>query len=108
MSSKLRENDERKNDLSGRISVLSERITKLLATEVFYYFSEKLPFSQKLRYFQGSRFPQCCILSTALQCSLQNSVFKLIIEIVNVETYLKTIHRVVGSIKHCEKRLPLK
>ena len=36
--------------------------------EVFNYFSEKLPLSQKLRYFRGSRFPQCFILSTALQC----------------------------------------
>ena len=34
--------------------------------EVFYYCSEKLPLSQKLRYFRGSRFSQCFILSTAL------------------------------------------
>ena len=37
--------------------------------EDFYYFSEKLPFSQNLCYFRGSRFLQCVILSTALQCS---------------------------------------
>ena len=36
------------------------------------YLSEKLPISQTLRsmYFRGSRFSQCCILSTSLHCSL--------------------------------------
>ena len=48
LSSKLRENDERKNTLVGRICVLSDRKKRL---EVLYYFSEKLPLSQKIQYF---------------------------------------------------------
>ena len=43
--------------------------------EVFYYFSEKLPLSQNLCYFRGSRFSQCFILSTALKCSLPSQFF---------------------------------
>ena len=31
---------------------------KYFELEVFYYFSEKLTLSQKLRYFRGSRFQQ--------------------------------------------------
>ena len=54
--------------------------------EVFYYFSEKLPLSQNLCYFRGSRFSQCFILSTALQCSLPKSVFKLIFVSSNYQT----------------------
>ena len=59
----------KKNTPVGRICVLSYR-NKILLLEVFYYFSEKLPLSQKLQYFRGSRFPQCFILSTAFQCLL--------------------------------------
>ena len=44
---------------------------------VFNYWSEKLPLSQKLRYFRGSRFSQCFILSTALHCSLPSFFFIL-------------------------------
>ena len=40
------------------------------SAEVFNYLSEKLSLSQKLRYFRGSRFSQCCIPSTTLHCSL--------------------------------------
>ena len=43
---------------------------KNLELEVFYYFSEKLPLSQKLRYFRESRFQKCFKLPTAHKCSL--------------------------------------
>ena len=52
-SSKLRENDERKNTI-----VMAELVCfQIRIKDVFIYFSEKLPISQKLRYFRGSRFP---------------------------------------------------
>ena len=81
-SLKLQENDERINTLVVvQNSVLSDRNKRLLARslllgikdfwpEVFYYFSEKLLLSQKLGHFRGNCFLQCCILSTALCCSL--------------------------------------
>ena len=48
-SSKLRENDERKNTLVGRICALSDRNKRLLAIKIiFYYFSEKLVFESKI------------------------------------------------------------
>ena len=47
--------------------------------EVFYYFSEKLPLSQKLRYFRGSRFPQWSPMLVT------KSVFKLIFVLSNYQ-----------------------
>ena len=50
--------------------------------QIGIYFSEKLPLSQKLRYFRGSRFPQCFILPTArYQVS-----FRLIFVLSNYQT----------------------
>ena len=46
--------------------------------------SEKLHFSQNLCYFRGSRFSQCCILSTALHWSLPS--YQLIFVLSNYQT----------------------
>ena len=69
-SLKLQENDERKKHPCLYKIVCFQIGIKGFRPEVFYYFSEKLPLSQKLSYFRGSHFPQCFILSTALQCLL--------------------------------------
>ena len=61
-SSKLRENDERKNTLVGRICVLSDRNKRLLARSLLlrnYLFLQRESFSHNVLY-----------LSTALQCWL--------------------------------------
>ena len=42
---------------------------------IFKFFSEKFLLSQKLRYFRGSRFSQCCTLSTALHCLLPRKFY---------------------------------
>ena len=71
-SSKLQENDERKKTPLLDEFVCFQIGIKEFWLEVFYYLSEKLSLSQNLCYFRGSRFSQCFILSTALQCSLQS------------------------------------
>ena len=44
--------------------------------------SEKLPLSQKLRCFRGSRFPQCVILSRALQCTYRKKTMEIWVQLV--------------------------
>ena len=59
-----------KNDLVGRICVLSDRNKRLLAkVEVFCYLSEKLPLSQNsCTSAEGARrFSQCLMLSLPSQ-----------------------------------------
>ena len=61
-SSNLRENNEGEKTLLHYF-VCFQMHNKKASAEVLYYLSEKLPFSQKLRYFRGNRVLQCFILS---------------------------------------------
>ena len=86
-SSKLRENDERKTPLLDEFVGFQIGI-KYFQQEVFLYLSEKLPLSQNIRYFRGSRFPQYFIISTALKCSLPNQFLSLIFVLSNNQACL--------------------
>ena len=79
-SSKLRENDERKNTHVGIVCVLSDLGIKDFWLEVVYYFSEKISLSQNLCYNRGSRFSQYYFLVTINSSPMlvTKSVFKLI------------------------------
>ena len=78
-SLKLQENDERNNTLVVQNSVLLIGI-KLEGfwPEVIYYFSEKLPFSQKLFYFTSEGVVSHKVLyyrqSTAFRCPSPSKV----------------------------------
>ena len=89
-SSKLWENDERqKHPFWTNLCAFRSR-RRLL--EVVYYFSENLPLSQNLCYFKGSRFSQCFILSTALQCSLPSEFLSYICLLWAVFKITKRVH----------------
>ena len=76
-SSNLQENNERKTPLLHYFGHVLSDAWKRLQLKSFYYFSEKLLLSQRLRYFRVSRFSQCAILSTALPL-LVSSAFNFI------------------------------
>ena len=75
-SSKLRENDERKNTLVGRICVLSDKNKRLLARSLLLFYWEVTSFS-KTGLLQRESFPTMLVTK---------SVFKLIFVMSNYQT----------------------
>ena len=88
----IKENVQRKKTLVGRICVLSDRNKRLRARSFFYYFSEKLPLSQKQRYFRAWRnnqrylFPTMLYTMNSSPMLITKSVFKLILVLSNYQS----------------------
>ena len=72
--------------------------------EVFYYLSDKLPFSQDLCNFRSRCFSQCFILSTALYCLQPGKVFVLTTIWSNYQQCPLPLRRELQTQQHHESR----
>ena len=84
-SSKLRENDERKNTFVGRICVLSDRNKRLLARSLLLFEWEITSFS-KTTLLQRESFPTMFYTINSSPVLVTKSVFKLIFVLSNYQT----------------------
>ena len=80
-SSKLRDNDERKNTLVGRICVLLDENKILIARSLLLFKWEITSFSKTMLLQR-----ECFILSTALQCSLPSQRLSYYLFLSNYQT----------------------
>ena len=90
-SSELRENDERKNTLVGRICVLSDGNKRLLAKSVLarslLLFLWKITSFSKTTLLQRESFPTMFYTTNSSPMLVTKSVFKLIFVLSNYQTW---------------------